>query len=98
MVLSIRFKGLTFPIIRGHQFAFNSERYFTGNIPGRLHRTPELSLVVLQKLIVHVVFVAVVVKDFPRMYEEDAVSKCLSRLIREIDHLKRQLYLLVEEI
>lgn len=57
-----------------------------------------MSLVALQKLIGRAVFVAVVVKDFPRMYEEDAVSKCLSRLIREIDHSKRQLYLLVEEI
>lgn len=26
---SIRFKRLTFPIIRGHQFTFNSEQYFT---------------------------------------------------------------------
>lgn len=37
-----------------------------------------MSLVALQKLIVRVVFVAVVVKDFLRMYEEDAVSKCRS--------------------
>lgn len=73
---SIRFKRLTFPIIRGHQFTFNSEQYFTGGVVGRLHDA-RMSLLALQELIVCVVFVAVVVKSFPRMYEENAVGECL---------------------
>lgn len=74
---SIRFKRLTFPIIRGHQFTFNSEQYFTGGVVGRLHDA-RMSLLALEELIVYVVFVAVVVKSFPRMYEENAVGECLS--------------------
>lgn len=73
---SIRFKRLTFPIIRGHQFTFNSEQYFTSGVVGRLHDA-RMSLLALQELIVCVVFVAVVVKSFPRMYEENAVGECL---------------------
>lgn len=74
---SIRFKRLTFPIIRGHQFTFNSEQYFTGCIVGRLHDA-RMSLLALQELIVRVVFVAVVVKSFLRTYEENVVGEYLS--------------------
>lgn len=42
------------------------------------YTTTRMSLFALQGLIVCVVFVAVVVKGFPRMYEEDAVGKCLA--------------------
>ena len=85
---SIKFKRLTFPIIRGHQFTFNSEQYFTGGVVGRLHDA-RMSLLALQELIVCVVFVAVVVKSFPRMYEENVVGECLSRLIHGIGHSRR---------